>query len=140
MIFGANFITEYMLYSFLFPFPLLPVYYIPGHLLMQKMEGSVNVLAKNQEKFWTITIGKFQIRDSLEHVPSSLEVLMSDLCKDKTFTFPLLKQFDPYKKLSARQKMKGLKLLKRKGVYRYEYFSSYESLKNSQFLSIAAFY
>ena len=32
VIFGANFITEYMLYSFLFPFPLLPVYYIPGHL------------------------------------------------------------------------------------------------------------
>ena len=65
---------------------------------------------------------------------------MSDLCKDKTFTFPLLTQFDPYKKLSARQKMKGLKLLKRKGVYTYEYFSSYESLKNSQFPPIAAFY
>ena len=69
---------------------------------MEKMEKSVNVLAKNQEKCRTITIGKFQIRDSLEHVPLSLEALMSDLCKDKSFTLPLLKQFDPYKKLSAR--------------------------------------
>ena len=65
---------------------------------------------------------------------------MSDLCKDETFTFPLLKQFDPYKKLSARQKVIGLKLLQRKGVYPYEYFSSYESIKNAQFPPVAAFY
>ena len=104
------------------------------------MGKSVEVLAKNQEKLRTITISRFQIRDSLEHVPSSLEVLMSDLCKDVAFTFPLLKQFDPYKKLNVRQRMKGLKLLKRKGVYPYEYFSSFESIKNSQFPPIAAFY
>ena len=59
-------------------------------------------MASNQEKFRTITIGKFQIRDSLEHVPSSLDALMTDLCKDKTFTFPILKQFEPYKRLWTR--------------------------------------
>ena len=36
--------------------------------------------------------------------------------------------------------MKGLKLLKRKGVHPFVYFSSYESFKNSQFPSIAAFF
>ena len=107
---------------------------------MENLEKSVKVLANNREKFRTITVGKFQIRHSPEHVPASLEALMSDLCKDKTFTFPLLKQFDPYRKLSARQKVIGLKLLKRKGVCPYEYFSSYESIKNAQFPQIAAFY
>ena len=97
-------------------------------------------MASNQEKFRTITIGKFQIRDSLEHVPSSLEALMSDLCKDETFTFPILRQFEPYKRLWARRKPKGLKLLKRKGVYPYEYFSSYDSIKNAQYPEKDAFY
>ena len=97
-------------------------------------------MTSNQEKFRTITIGNFQIKDSLEHVPSSLDALMTDLCKDETFTFPILKQFEPYKRLWTRQKVKGLKLLKRKGVYPYEYFSSYDSIKNSQFPPKDAFY
>ena len=42
------------------------------NLLVEKLEKSVKALANNREKFRTITVGKFQIRDSLEHVPSSL--------------------------------------------------------------------
>ena len=71
-------------------------------------------MASNQEKFRTITIGKFQIRDSLEHVPSSLDALMSDLCKDETFTFPILKQFEPYKRLWTRQKGERFKIIEKK--------------------------
>ena len=104
------------------------------------MDKASDLLASNQEKFRTITIGKFQIRDSLEQVPSSLEALMSDLCKDETFTFPILRQFEPYKRLWARRKSKGLKLLKRNGVYPYEYFSSYDSIKNAQYPEKDAFY
>ena len=44
-IFGANFITEYMLYSFPFPFPLLPVYYIPGHFYPM-LSHDVKLLSK----------------------------------------------------------------------------------------------
>ena len=98
-------------------------------------------MAKNQEKFRTVNIGRFQIRDSLEHIPSSLDSLMEDLCKDKSFKFPLLRQFEPYANLQIRKKSRGLKLLKRKGVYPYEHFTSYDSLKATrQFPAKEAFY
>ena len=97
-------------------------------------------MARNQEKYRTVTIGRFQIRDSLEHISSSLDSLMTDLCQDKSFTFPILRQFQPYVKLPLRKKSRGLKLLKRKGVYAYEHFTSYESLKVSEFPSREAFY
>ena len=48
------------------------------NLLVEKLDKEANLMASNQEKFRTITIGKFQIRDSLEHVPSSLDALMTD--------------------------------------------------------------
>ena len=51
---------------------------------MEKLDKEANLMASNQEKFRTITIGNFQIKDSLEHVPSSLDALMTDLCKDET--------------------------------------------------------
>ena len=97
-------------------------------------------MARNQEKFRTVTIGRFQIRDSLEHIPSSLDSLMTDLCNDKSFTFPILHQFEPYAKLPLRRRQRGLKLLKRKGVYPYEHFTSYDSLKVDRFPPQEAFY
>ena len=97
-------------------------------------------MARNQEKFRTVDIGRFQIRDSLEHIPSSLDSLMEDLVKDESFTFPILHQFEPYVRLPERKKSRGLKLLKRKGVYPYEHFSSYKSLKVSEFPPKEAFY
>ena len=104
------------------------------------MDKAVKVLARNQEKFRTVNIGCFQIRDSLEHIPASLDSLMEDLCKDDSFTFPLLRQFQPYVQLSLRKKPLGLKLLKKKGVYPYEHFTSYEALKTQQFPHREAFY
>ena len=110
------------------------------HLIVEKMDGATKVLARNQEKFRSITIGRFSIRDSLEHIPSSLDSLMRDLCKDQSFSFPILRQFEQYVKLPQRKKRKGLKLLKRKGVYPYEHFTSYEALKKGGFPPKDAFY
>lgn len=104
------------------------------------MKSATRVMAKNQEKFRSISIGKFQIKDSLEHIPASLDSLVEDLCKDKSFAFPILNQFEPYAKLRQRKKMQALKLLKRKGVYPYEHFTSYNSLKMKTFPSKEAFY
>ena len=101
---------------------------------------ATRLLARNQEKFRSITVGRFAIRDSLEHIPSSLDSLMGDLCKDRSFSFPILRQFKPYVKLSQRKKSKGLELLKRKGVYPYEHFTSYEALKKGSFPPKDAFY
>ena len=95
---------------------------------MQKLQKSAKVMAKNQEKYRTLDIGRFQIRDSLEHIASSLDSLVNDLCQDSTFAFPLLNQFELLKDMPTRKRQVAIKLLKRKGVYPYEHFKSYKSL------------
>ena len=108
---------------------------------MEKLETKAKIMARNEEKFRTLSIGRFQIKDSLEHIPSSLDALVSDLCKDDSFKFPLLRQFEIVQKLKRRKKDTAIKLLKRKGVYPYEYFSSFEHIINtSTFPSRESFY
>ena len=108
---------------------------------MEKLETKAKIMARNQEKFRTLSIGRFQIKDSLEHIPSSLDALVSELCKDNSFDFPLLHQFEIVQKLKQRKKVPTVKLLKRKGVYPYEYFSSFEHIINSRtFPSRKSFY
>ena len=102
------------------------------HLIMQHLNKSVKVLAKNQEKYRSIDIGRFQIRDSIEHIPSSLEALVNDLRNDKNFTFPLLNQFEPIKELNQNKKSKVLKMLKQKGIFPYEHYKSFESLQSAK--------
>ena len=111
------------------------------NLLVEKLETKAKIVARNQEKFRTLSIGRFQIKDSLEHIPSSLDALVSDLCKDDSFDFPLLRQFEIVQKLKQRKRVTAVKLLKRKGVYPYEYFSSFEHITNScAFPSRKSFY
>ena len=98
---------------------------------MEKLQTKAEVMARNQENFRKLSIGRFQINDSLEHIPSSLDALVSDLCKDVNFNFPLLHQFEIVQKLKQRKKAPAVKLFKRKGVYSYEYFSSFEHTTNS---------
>ena len=89
-----------------------------------KFKQNPKVLAKNSEKFRTLTLGKFKIQDSLEHIYGSLDALVQDLNQTSNFTFPILQQMERYKKIPAHQKSKALKLLKRKGVFCYEHFQS----------------
>ena len=102
------------------------------NLLVEKLQTKAEVMARNQEKFRMLSIGRFQIKDSLEHIPSSLDALVSDLCKDVNFNFPLLRQFEVIQKLRRCKRAPAVKLLKRKGVYLYEYFSSLEHITNSR--------
>ena len=105
------------------------------HLIMQELRTSAKVMAKNQEKYRSLDIGRFQIRDSIEHIPSSLEALVNDLRKDKNFTFPLLNQFDFIKNFKAKKKITALNMLKKKGVYPYEYFKNFKSLQSTKKIS-----
>ena len=91
-----------------------------------------DVLAKNSEKFRTLTIGRFKLQDSLEHMPASLDTLVQDLKNKEKFNFPILRQMKRYKKMTARQKPKALKLLTRKGVFCYEHFQSLEEMDKAQ--------
>ena len=102
------------------------------HLILQHLTTSGKVLAKNQEKYRSLDVGKFQIRDSIEHIPSSLEALVNDLRNDKHFSFPLLNQFEPIKNLDLRRRKIAMELLQQKGVYPYEYFKSFESLQSAR--------
>ena len=68
---------------------------------------------KNSEKFRTLTLGKFKIQDSLEHISVSLVLvlaLVQDLNQTSNFSFPILQQMERFKKIPARQKSKALKL------------------------------
>ena len=102
------------------------------HLIMQEIKESTKVMAKNQEKYRSLNIGRFQIRDSIEHIPSSLEALVNDLRKDDSFTFPLLNQFRKIKDFKPKKKLKALTMLKKKGIYPYEHFKSYQSLQSAK--------
>lgn len=99
---------------------------------MQHLETSAKVMAKNQEKYRSLDIGRFQIRDSIEHIPSSLEALVNDLRNDESFTFPLLHQFEPIKDLKQKKKIAAINMLKKKGVYPYEHFKSFKSLQSAK--------
>ena len=111
------------------------------HLILEELDMSnynpfdpPKVLAKNSEKFRTLTLGKFKLQDSLEHMPASLDALVQDLKKSHNFNFPIVRQMERYKKIPARQKPKALQFLTRKGVFCYEHFQSLEEMKKSKIL------
>ena len=105
---------------------------IVEELNVRRFKRKVKVLAKNSEKFRTLTIGKFKIQDSLEHISASLDALVQDLNQTSNFSFPILQQMERFKKIPARQKSKALKLLKRKGIFCYEHFQSLQEMKKSR--------
>ena len=94
---------------------------IVEELNVHRFKQRVKVLAKNSEKFRTLTIGKFKIQDSLEHISASLDALVQDL--NQTSNLQQMERFKP-----ACQKSKALKLLKRKGVFCYEHFQSLQEM------------
>ena len=81
---------------------------------MEKLEKSVNVLAKNQEKFRTITIGKFQIRDSLEHMPSSLEALIVRFMQGQNVHLPSSQAIRPIQETVCASKDERFEIIEKK--------------------------
>ena len=104
------------------------------HLLLEEfqMHTSVykpKVLAKNSEKYRTLTLGRFIIQDSLEHMPASLDALVKDLNQTENFTFPIVRQMQRFVNLKWRLKKKGLTMLTRKGIFCYEHYTSFHQIK-----------
>ena len=64
------------------------------------MAGSIDVITNTDKKYMSMTMGRFQFMDSLQHLNASLE------------------------KLAKRARRKPA--LARKGVYPYEYMNSFE--------------
>ena len=104
------------------------------HLLMEEFQMHTTfyepkILAKNSERFRTLTLGRFIIQDSLEHMPASLDALVKDLNQTENFTFPIVQQMQRFQKLKWRQRKKGLSMLTRKGIFCYEHYTSFQQIK-----------
>ena len=105
------------------------------HLLIEELRESSDqatrfeVLAKNGERFRTLTLGRLRIQDSLDHMPASLDALVRDLSKLENFTYPIVWQMDRFRRLKPRQWKKGLRMLTRKGIFCYEHYQSLRELK-----------
>lgn len=101
------------------------------------LEGNVKLLAENKEKYISFTKHvkgsdvKFRFIDSYRFTPSSLEKLASYLEEKTIATREFLK--DGYS-------MDQINLLLRKGVYPYDYTSSFDKLQVQQLPSKEEFY
>ena len=116
------------------------------HLILEEFQMHTTVyepkiLAKNSERFRTLTLGKFKIQDSLEHMPASLDALVKDLNQTKNFKFPIVRQMQQYKQLGKDRREKGLKMLTRKGIFCYEHYDNFDEIKAATSIPpIDAFY
>ena len=116
------------------------------HLLMEEFQmhttvGNPKILAKNSERFRTLTLGRFKIQDSLEHMPASLDALVKDLNQTQNFNFPIVQQMKRFRKLKSNRKEKGLSMLTRKGIFCYEHYDNFEEIKAATSIPpINAFY
>ena len=116
------------------------------HLILEEFqmhthEWEPKILAKNSERFRTLTLGKFKIQDSLEHMSASLDALVKDLNQTKNFTFPIVCQMQRFKELKWRKGQKALTMLRRKGIFCYEYYNSFQEIEEATSMPpIDAFY
>lgn len=104
-----------------------------SHMFIRELgetEGDIGCIAKNEEKYisFTKTIRKVQLRfiDSFKFMSSSLDSISKNLKEFKI----LSKSFDGEK----------LNLLKRKGVYPYDYMDSFEKFEETSLTPIEKFY
>src|SRR5678815_2399116 len=101
-----------------------------SHLIMQAMTGyeadKITCIPNNMEKYMTFSLGQLQFIDSLQFLNSSLDKLSSNLSLDDL-------------KITATHSLK-LDLLRRKGVYPYEYTDSFSRFEENQLPPKEAFY
>ena len=82
---------------------------------------TINVIPNNMEKYMAFMLGKHLVfLDSFQFMSSSLDKLVSDL-PDKAFKY-----------ISEAFKNEQFKLMKQKGVYPYDYMSSFDKFNEKQ--------
>ena len=95
-----------------------------GKVEGEKVRGGIDVIANTDEKYMSMTIGRFQFMDSLQHLAASLEKLVTGL--------------DDMPHLKAVYATNS-ELLARKGVYPYEYMDSFDRFNEARLPPIEAF-
>ena len=111
-----------------------------SHILIQalaKYEGDIRISAipLNTEKFKMIKINNLTLLDSFAFLGDSLEKLV-DTLKVSHHKFPFIKKW----MTKYQRGMASVGMILRKGVYPYEYITSYDRLKEKQLPSKDKFY
>ena len=87
----------------------------------EEQQMNINVIPNNMEKYMAFMLGKHLVfLDSFQFMSSSLDKLVSDL-PDKAFKY-----------ISEAFKKEQFKLMKQKGVYPYDYMSSFDKFNEKQ--------
>lgn len=105
-----------------------------AHLLCQSIGSFKNhrikCIPQTIEKYISFSIGNLRFIDSLGFLPSSLETLVDNLSQGST---------QPFKHFNG-EVQEHTELLLRKGVYPYEYMTSWEKFEEGQLPPINHFY
>ena len=95
-----------------------------GHLIVKALKsefGEVRVIPQNMEKYLSITVNRLKFIDSLQFTPQSLDNLVRTLEVDEfkyvREAFPIAREFQ---------------LIKRKGVYHYDFMDSFVRFDESR--------
>ena len=103
-----------------------------GHLIVKALKsefGEVRVIPQNMERYLAITVGRLKFINSLQFTPQSLDSLVKTLEVDELKymreEFPIQHEFE---------------LIKRKGVYHYDYMDSFARFDESRLPSQDAFF
>ncbi len=104
-----------------------------SHLIIKELAQDANVIANNKEKFMTMSIGAFKFIDSMQFLNSSLDKLAESLGDNDLKYIRMLadsQQAEPEARIA---------LLKRKGVFPYEYLNSFDRYNDTFLPPIEAF-
>lgn len=97
----------------------------------------VTIIPHNTEKFTSIITKNYIIIDTFLHTTSSLEGLVDSLEPSTISNEEFIEKFKPMVDIFG---LKKAKLLSKKGIYPYEYMSSFEKFKETKFPSKIKFY
>ena len=110
-----------------------------GHFLVHaigKFGKKINIISNNNEKFLSLGIGNVIFKDSYQFMLESLDKLTENLVKkEKADNNP-----DVFKHLSSEFKGEQLELLKRKGIFPYEYLNSFDRFNETELPEKEKFY
>ena len=104
-----------------------------GHLIVKALKGEfveeVRVIPQNMENYLSITVDRLKFIDSFQFTPQSLDSLVKTLEVDE---FKYVRQASPIQH--------EFELIKRKGVYHYDYMDSFARFDESRLPSQDAFF
>ena len=102
-----------------------------GHLIVKSLKsefGKVRVIPQNMEKYLAISVGRLKFLYSFQFTPQSLDVLSKTLDDDE------------FKYLSESCIGDSFELVRRKGVYPYDYMDSFEQFEETELLPQGTFW